>query len=325
MHLPTLRALEFDRIVMVVASLAVTPTGRDRLSDLHPATAASEVLSALRETSEGVRFLTDHPGFPLRAPSDLKSLLAALTLEGRALEPLRLVALSDYLESIERSRGAISALGNAFPTLRAVVDSVASFRAEITDVRRAIDAAGEVVDEASPALAGIRGRLRKQRTRLRSTLEGFVRGRTSRYLQEQVITDRKGRYVLVVRAEHRSAIPGIVHGTSASGASLFLEPLGTVEINNDIVALEEQETEEVQRILLALTDGFRARPVDFGLTIEAGTVLDVIQARARFSRMIDGIEPTISRDGAMELRAARHPLLMREVIDIWGRGGGFLV
>src|SRR5439155_1254451 len=83
---------------------------------------------------------------------------------------------------------------------------------------------------------------------------------TSKYLQEQVVTDRNGRYVLVVRSEHRSAIPGIVHVASASGASLFLEPLTTVDVNNDIVALEEQEAEEVRRILLALTDNFRGRP-----------------------------------------------------------------
>src|SRR5207245_7375097 len=106
----------------------------------------------------------------------------------------------------------------------------------------------------------IRERLRKQRTRLRSTLESYLRGKdTSKYLQDQVVTERNGRYVLLVKAEHRSGIPGIVHGTSTSGASLFLEPLSTVEINNEIVTLEEQEHEEVRRILLALTDAFGAR------------------------------------------------------------------
>src|SRR6185369_16590691 len=101
-------------------------------------------------------------------------------------------------------------------------------------------------------------------------------------------TERNGRYVLVVKAEHRSAIPGIVHGSSASGASLFLEPLSTVEINNDIVALEEQEHEEVHRILLALTDAFRGRAADMSRTLEAATDLDVLQARARFSDSVDG-------------------------------------
>ena len=106
--------------------------------------------------------------------------------------------------------------------------------------RRTIDASGEVVDDASPQLRGIRDRLRRQKTRLRGTLESYLRGKdTSKYLQDQVVTERNGRYVLVVKAEHRGGIPGIVHGASTSGASLFLEPLSTVEINNDIVALEE--------------------------------------------------------------------------------------
>ena len=92
----------------------------------------------------------------------------------------------------------------------------------------------------------IRDRLRQKRQRLRDTLEQFARGKdTTKYLQEQVITERNGRYVLMVRAEHRGNVPGIVHGSSASGASLFLEPAATVEINNDIVELEDQEREEV--------------------------------------------------------------------------------
>ena len=149
---------------------------------------------------------------------------------------------------------------------------------------------------------------------VRTTLEAFLRGRdTAKYLQDQVVTDRNGRYVLVVRAEHRSAIPGIIHGASASGASLFLEPLGTVEINNDIALLEEQEREEVHRILLALTDAFRDRPDDLRRTVDVATELDVIQARARFSHIVGGIEPAIAADGTFELRGARHPLLMQKV------------
>ncbi len=127
------------------------------------------------------------------------------------------------------------------------------------------------------------------------------------------MSERNGRYVLLVKAEHRGGIPGIVHGTSTSGASLFLEPLSTVEINNDIVALEEQEAEEVRRILLALTDAFRRRGGDMQRTIATATEIDVLQGRARFSESIDGTEPRISTDGAFELQAARHPLLKNPV------------
>src|SRR5688572_4121987 len=321
MHAGALRALEFDRIVTVVTGLAVTSTGRARLADLHPLIDAAGVGAAQRATTEGTRFLADHPGFPLRAPADLEHILTALGVDGRALEPLRLLGLAEYLESIELSRSAVRRVADAFPILGALVETVAAFKGEIADVRRKIEPSGEVADNASPALASIRERLRKQKTRLRTTLDSFVRGRdTSKYLQEQVVTDRNGRYVLMVRAEHRGAIPGIVHGGSASGASLFVEPMETVEINNDIVALEEQEAEEVRRILLALTDNFRGRPDDLQRTIDVATELDVVQARARFSLMTDAVEPAIAVDGSFELRGARHPLLMRRVqerIETW--------
>ena len=313
MHPGTLRALEFDRIVSVVTGLAVTTLGRDRLADLHPLTTTADVLAAQRATTEGARFLADYPGFPLRAPSDLGEIIDALGVEGRGLEPMRLLGLSGYLESIEQSRQAITKVGVAFPLLRMLVETVASFKQEIADVRRKIEPSGEVADNASPALASIRERLRKQKQRLRTTLDGFLRGRDAKYLQEQVVTDRNGRHVLMVRAENRAAIPGIVHGGSASGASLFVEPLETVEINNDIVALEEQEAEAVRRILLELTDAFRRRPEELERTIEVATELDVIQARARFSIVVGGVEPVIAADGTFDLMAARHPLLMAKV------------
>ncbi|MSO45162.1 MAG: hypothetical protein EXQ59_00115 [Acidobacteria bacterium] len=311
MNAGALRALEFDRIVSAVADLAVTPTGQARLAELRPSTDAATVVAAQQATSEGVRFLADHPGFPLRAPADLDEILDLVGVEGRALEPLRLIGLSNFLESVEQSRHAVLALTTPFPILRALVQAVASFRGEIADVRRKIDLIGEVADNASPALAGIRERLRRQRARLRTTLDSFLRGSTTaKYLQEQVVTDRNGRYVLMVRAEHRGAIPGIVHGGSASGASLFIEPFETLEINNDIVALEDLEAEEVRRILLALTDTFRARPEDLRHTVDVATELDIVQSRARFAEQIDGVEPIVAADGRFELRGARHPLLV---------------
>jgi DNA mismatch repair protein MutS2 len=313
----TLRAIEFDRIVSIVADLAVTPTGRDRLEAMVPMTEPSRVGAAQSATSEGVRFLAMSPGFPLRAPSELESILEWLQVEGRALEPLHLLGLADYLESIEATRRVIGSATEPYPILKRLVEVMASFGSEIAAVRRKIEPSGEVADNASPALASIRDRLRKQRSKLRSTLESFLRERdTSKYLQEQVVTDRNGRYVLMVRAEHRGAIPGVVHGASASGQSLFLEPLGTVEINNDIVELEEREGVEVRRILLELTDAFRARPEDLDRTFEMATELDAIQARARFSQTTGGVEPLIAPDGAFELRGARHPLLTAKAVPV---------
>ena len=119
--------------------------------------------------------------------------------------------------------------------------------------------------------------------------------------------------MLVVKTEHRGAIPGIVHGSSGSGASLFLEPLSTVEINNDIVALEEDEAAEIRRILLTLANAFRKRALDLRRTLTAATEIDVIQARAAFSQLVDGVEPELVADTRIELLQARHPLLIPAV------------
>ncbi len=314
MYVGALQALEFDRIVEVLATFAATPLGAARLAGIRPQTDPRRVMSLLGATTEAVRFLETEGRFPLRAPGDLNATLGALAIEGRALEPLRLVGLADFLESIDEARGALRRTTSPYPALRALVENAASFKTEIADVRQKIDASGGVVDNASNELRAIRDRLRRLRGRLQGLLESFLRGKeTARYLQEQIVTDRNGRYVLMIRAEHRSAIPGIIHGSSTSGATLFLEPLSTVELNNEIVALEEQEAEEVRRILLALTNGFRGRPVDIQRTVESGIELDVVQAKAEFSRVIGGAEPTISADGGLELRSARHPLLIASV------------
>ena len=317
MHAGALRALEFDRIVASVERLAQTPPGAGRLARLEPSYDAREVAAALADTAETARFLSGSGEIALRAPAEIDAILTALAVEGRALEPLGLLGLATFLGSIDATVAGIRRQRSSFPLLGTAVEGTSTFEREAADIRRKIDPSGEVVDDASPELKSLRDRLRKQRARLRGTLESYLRGKdTSKYLQQQVVTDRSGRYVLVVRAEHRGSIPGIVHGSSASGASLFLEPLSTVEINNDIVALEQQEQEEVHRILLALADRFRGRGGELHRTLDAATSLDVAQAKARYSLDIDGVLPGVSADQRLELRGARHPLLIARGIVV---------
>jgi DNA mismatch repair protein MutS2 len=314
-----LRALEFDRIVEAVASLALTSLGKTRLEALEPSDDPDIVLQALEATSETTAFLDANALFPLRAGAGLEEALSALSVEGRALEPLPLRTLADFLESVELTRAAVIAAAGAFPVLRGEVSRLSTFAGEFAAVRRAIDPSGEILDSASPALRTIREKLRQKRQRLRGTLEEFVRGReAAKYLQEQVITERNGRYVLLVRAEHRGNVPGIVHGSSSSGASLFMEPAATVELNNDIVELGEREAEETARILLELTDAFRRRLDDIEQSVDVASGLDVLQAKARFGSLVNGTRPVVANDGSLELRAARHPLLIEAVVSRLG-------
>jgi len=313
--------LEFDRIVEAVVSCALTPLGADELSRLRPLIDARAVRSAQTDTTEAVRFAAANGPMPLEAPLHLDEAVAALAIEAQALEPLQLLSLVSFLSSVQRvCRSVTTATTGPYPALSAIVNGVSNWDRECGSVRQKIDASGEVADDASPELKTLRGRLRKQRNRLRGNLEAYLHGReTARYLQEQVVSERNGRFVLVVRSEHRAGIPGIVHGTSSSGASLFLEPLSTVDINNEIVALDEQEREEVRRVLLLLSTTFRRRALDLRRTLTVATGLDVLQAKAAFAGIVGGVEAHISNDQALDLREARHPLLMTSVASRIGQ------
>ena len=315
MQSAALRALEFDRIREALAREASTALGRERARTLAPSPSRDEVRKRLDLTVEAAAFVKSSGSLAIDGPDDLEDILGHLEIADQPLAPLQLLGLARFVSSVwtvvDRVRASRS------QHLSALVEPARSFIAEADHVRRAIDASGEVQDDASQALRDIRDSLRRQRAKLRSTLEGLTRGRdAAKYLQDQIITDRNGRYVVVVRSEHREAIPGIIHGASASGASLYLEPMATVSLNNDVVALSEREKEEVHRILLALTDAFRARAEDLDALLQAAADLDELHAKVRFAQRVDGIAPELTTEGHLEFRGARHPLLIPAVRDL---------
>jgi DNA mismatch repair protein MutS2 len=310
-----LRVLEFDAIREALAREAATPLGRDRALALLPSSEADEVQARLALAVEALTFTRAGGSLSLFAPEDLDQIIEVLAIEDQPLEPLALVGLSQCLTSADTVAASIQKTDHA--RLRAVAVRVETFADEARAIQRAIHPSGEIADEASPALRDIRDKLRRHRSSLRSTLEGLARGRESaKYLQEQIVTSRNGRYVLVVRAEHREGIPGIVHGSSGSGASLYVEPLATVELNNEIVSLVERESEEVRRILLALTDAFRQRRDDLDATLDAVAALDELHAKARLAAVLDARAPALVSDNRLEFLGARHPLLGSPVTPV---------
>jgi DNA mismatch repair protein MutS2 len=308
MHVTALKALEFDRIRAALAREAATPLGRARAAALEPFTEPDRVARGLALTSEAVRAIKAGGSLTIDASDDLQAILAAVEVQDQPLDPLGLLGLARFVDSVGRVAASIAP---ATPLLYAIACRAASFAPETAAIRRAIDPSGDVVDNASPALRDIREKLRRARAKLRTALDGLVRGRdTSKYLQDQIVTDRNGRYVLVVRAEHRDAIPGVVHGSSASGASLYLEPLSVLDTNNDVVALGDREVEEVRRILLALTDAFRLRADDLETTLDVAADVDEVQAKARLALGMGAVAPALATDGRLEFKDARHPLLV---------------
>lgn len=310
MHTTVLQALEFDRIREALAHDTLTPLGRARASALEPSTDGADVRHQLDATGQAVTWLRHGGTLSIAAPENLLDLLEQLHIGGHPLDPPSLTSLATFVESVDDVATAIGRADADVPLLAELAELAVSFGAEAAAIRKAIAPSGDVLDTASPALRDLRDALRRQRAKLRSTLEGLTRGRdTAKYLQDQIVADRGGRYVLMVRAEHQSALPGIVHGSSTSGASVYLEPLATVQTNNEIVELAEREKAEVFRILLALTDAFRHRADDLDATLDVAAELDLLQAKARLAGRMQAVAPTLTTDGRIELRGARHPLL----------------
>ena len=318
----TVRSLEFDRIVEVVRSFALTPLGSARLAGIRPQADIGSAQAMLAATGECVAYVASSGPIGLEAPADLDRILTVLAVEGQPLEAAQLRGIAGFLASVDAVQRAVGeAGGGPFPRLRETLEGCCSFSPEIADIRTRIDDTGEVVDEASAELRSLRERLRRQQDRLRRTLDSYLRGKTTaRHLQDQVVMERAGRCVLVVKSEHRGAIPGIVHGNSGSGASLFLEPLSTVEVNNDIVTLREREAAEVHRILLELANALRKRAADLHMTLHAATEIDALQARAAFAQLSGGCAPELVSTPHLELLDARHPLLIPAVRRRLGAG-----
>ena len=191
-------------------------------------------------------------------------------------------------------------------------------------IRRAVLPTGEVADDASPRLAEMRRGLARRRSQLQSVMESYLRGKDAdRILQDKLVTTRNDRYVLLLKAEHRGQVPGIIHGTSGSGASLFVEPMPAVELNNDIVGLIEDERAEVVRILTDLTARVGARADVLERGVEILGVLDARAGDGPDREDMRAIEPAVNvnvpdRGMQLVLLEARHPLLM---VDVAARVG----
>ena len=177
------------------------------------------------------------------------------------------------------------------------------------EIRRCILSEEEVADDASPALHRIRRQIASAQERIHTQLSEIVNGSARQYLQDALITQRDGRYCIPVRSEHRSQVPGMIHDQSASGSTLFVEPMAIVRLNNEIRQLEADEKAEIQKILAALSEEAAAVSDSLITNVEVLTQLDFIFARAQLARKMNAVMPDYNKEGIIELRKARHPLI----------------
>lgn len=319
----TLATLEYGKIIHRLAGHTHTPVGRAMAVALLPSSDYREVLRRQRITAEARRLREMKPGLGLSGVRDIAGLVKQASL-GHTLEPGELLEVQATLSAARLARETITRLRAFLPLLADIANRVADFRDLEADIARTVNQRGEVVDNASPVLAQLRRESRLAHNRLTSRLNQIVNSNRAT-VQEPIVTVRDGRYVIPVKAEMRSQLPGIVHGVSASGATVFLEPLETVEMGNRWRELIAQEEREVARILRALSEKVGQRAGEIDAALEAIAQIDLALAKARLGEEMkaqelphDGQEQLWLREdtSSLLLRDARHPLLGEGVVPI---------
>jgi DNA mismatch repair protein MutS2 len=307
----SLRVLEFSEVVDRLAAEASSVLGRQRAAALAPSREADLVACRLAQTRECRDLLRHGPLPSLERVTDIREPVQRAIIPGVRLAFQELLAIADTLESALQLLRHLRGVPLPLPELRRIAAGLTPPVEVAAEIRRCITADGAMADTASPALFRLRTDARRTREAVREALQELLQAPDLQsILAEPIITLRNDRYVIPVTPGYRAHLPGVVQDQSASGQTLFLEPLSVVELNNAIRRLEREAEAEVDRLLGELTSMVRAAGAEIVSTVEALADLDLILAKARLAERWGGAEPRVAREGSLRLRGVRHPLLL---------------
>ena len=315
MHEKSILTLEYPKILAKVAKEAAFSASKDLVMELEPTSDLGEARRRLAYTTEAYHLLDLQADASVRGAHDIRALLARAAREG-VLTPADLLQVLTTIQSAIYVARLLEKLdAEEFPLLRSLGSDMPQRPQLVRRIEETISEEGEVLDTASPALQKIRFDIRGANQRLHERLRTLV-NEYGNALQEHIITIRNDRYVVPVKAENRSQVRGIVHDQSSSGATVFIEPMVVVELNNRLRQLQIEERQEIERILrvLSLEIGHDAETLK--LAVELLADFDLHLAKARYGRMTRSSEPHLNNEGRVDLRNARHPLLTGNVVPI---------
>nr|WP_325304272.1 endonuclease MutS2 [uncultured Dysosmobacter sp.] len=305
----SIRTLELPRVLTLLAEQAVSAEAKDRCIRVRPETEPEEVLRLLDQT-DAARMMIGLHGSP--SFSGVKPVAEALDRadRGGSLNNRELLIIADLLTAARRAKEYFNADAAEKTAIDHLFLSLHGNRFLEEKIKRCLPDEDTVADAASPELADIRRHMRAAQAKSRQILQKIIASPTyGKILQETIITQRDGRFVVPVKAEHKGDLPGLVHDVSATGATVFVEPMGVVQANNEYVELEAKEQKEIDRILAELSAEAAAHREDIQWDYDTMVHLDLIFARGQMSYRMNGVRPEVRRDGAIHLRKARHPLL----------------
>ncbi len=305
----SLRTLELPRVLQLLSDAAVSAEAKDRALRVTPETEPEEVLRLLDQT-DAARGMIARRGAP--SFSGVKPVAEALDRadRGGGLNTRELLRIADLLTAARRAREYFNDEAAEKTAIDHLFLSLHGNHFLEDQIKRCIPDPDTIADAASPELADIRRHMRAAQAKSRQILQKIISSPTyAKVLQETIITQRDGRFVVPVKAEQKGNLPGLVHDISSSGATVFVEPMGVVQANNEYIELEAKEQKEIERILAELSAGAAAHREDIQWDYDALVHLDLIFARGELSYRMDAVRPELRRDGTISLRKARHPLL----------------
>lgn len=308
--------LEYEHLLALIKRNAQTEPGQRRVETLAPLDDLAQLRRELAGLAECVTLRARGVKWYFSGLTDPGETLGRLRVEGASLDPLSILQVARLCEQAMSARSAILAeRDNAHVLCQLVENLPRDLNTLVARVTNKILPNGELDDRASPELAGIRHEINVLRSRITRSLEGVMR-RSAEAIQDELVTIRNDRFVIPVKADHRGRVHGVAHGYSSSGQTAFIEPIETIDANNELQGLHESENREIARILSGLTEELRAQLPAIELAAAAVAELDFINARAVFHQSFNCVIPEIQADarrplssGELELIEARHPLL----------------
>jgi len=307
--------LELDKVKRIVSRFCQTPLGSAAVEAVGFSPDGAWVAYEQAVTWEMRDAIAGGFELDLAGVEALEEVLPKLRVVNRRLEAGEFLVLVRNAEAGRQIRHGVAELTDC-PRLADEAGALPDLSDLIKAVRKVINRKGEVVDNASPELAKIRRSLKSLRSEIVKRLEGLTgESQLTHVLQEDYITLRDDRYVVLVKSEHKNAVPGIVHGRSSTEATFFVEPFQTVEVNNRLILAREEERQEEERILLALTHRVRERREELALLVDGLSRFDFLAGKARFAEAAEAARPGVSvAGGEFRLLGARHPLLDERLV-----------
>ena len=318
MNEKTLRVLEYNKIIDILKDNTESSLGKELVSQIKPLTDLDEIDNRQKETEEALELIIKRGTPPLYGIHDVRGEIKRAEIGG-TLGPGSLLKISDSLRVVRSLKNYLKETredknGN-YPVVGNLINELSVFEYIEESINNAIISEEEISDNASPALRSIRRKINMKNDSIRDKLNSIISSSNNKkYLQDSIVTIREGRYVVPVKQENRGNFPGLVHDQSSSGATLFVEPMAVVELNNELKELKIEEQHEIERILIELTNMVRERSNEIRNNQKILQRLDFIFAKGKIAVNMDGTKPILNDRGYINIKKGRHPLLDKKKV-----------